>query len=43
MVELSQGLTTVDDYALALDNGGLKEFQFPDEFILDIWRLIKTT
>ena len=40
MVDLGRGKTSVDDFAVAIDNN-LGEFQFPDDFVIELWTAIE--
>ena len=37
IVEQAKNKTTVDDFALAIESCSLSEFQFSEEFILELW------
>lgn len=39
MVDLSKDKQDVDEFALAMDDA-LGEFEFPDEFVMDVWTSI---
>ena len=41
MVDLFKDKQDVDEFALAMDEA-LGEFEFPDEFVLDVWTSIKS-
>ena len=41
MAEIGQDKTSVDDYAIAMDEA-LGEFEFPDDFLIDCWKVIET-
>ena len=40
MVDLGKGKNNVDDFAVAVDNN-LGEFEFPDDFVIEMWTIIK--
>jgi hypothetical protein len=40
MVDLGKGKTNVDDFAVAIDNN-LGEFEFPDDFVIELWTAIE--
>ena len=39
LVDLCKGKDLVDDFALAVDEH-LGEFEFPSEFVIDVWKAI---
>ena len=41
MVDLGKDKQDVDEFALAMDDA-LGEFEFPDEFVMDVWTSIDT-
>ena len=41
MVDLGKDKHDIDDFALAMDDA-LGEFEFPDEFVMDVWTTIET-
>ena len=41
MVDLGRDKSSVDDYALAMDDI-LGDFEFPDDFLIDCWKAIET-
>ena len=41
MVDLTKGKTTVQEFVNEVNKGSLSEFQFPDDFILDVWKVIQ--
>ena len=43
IVELAKNKTTVEDFALAVESCSLSEFQFPEEFISELWEGIDST
>ena len=40
MVDLGKAKTNVDDFAVAIDNN-LGEFEFPDDFVIELWAAIE--
>ena len=40
MVDLGKGKANVDDFAVAIDDN-LGEFEFPDDFVIDLWTAIE--
>ena len=40
MVDLGKGRGSVDEYALTMDDH-LGEFEFPDDFVIDVWTAIE--
>lgn len=40
MVDLARDKMTVDDFAIGIDESSLSDFEFPDDFILDMWTAI---
>ena len=43
MVDLARDKMTVDDFAIGIDESSLADFEFPDDFILDMWTTIDST
>lgn len=43
MIDLAKDKETVDDFAMAIDSGSLAEFRFPNEFIINVWKIIEST
>ena len=41
MVDLGKDKQDIDEFALAMDDA-LGEFEFPDEFVMDVWTSIDT-
>ena len=41
MVDLVKGKSSIDDFALAMDET-LGEFEFPDEFVIDVWTAVES-
>ena len=41
MVDLGKDKQDVDEFAVAMDEA-LGEFEFPDEFVMDVWTSIET-
>ena len=40
MVDFGKGKNNVDDFAVAIDNN-LGEFEFPDDFVIELWTIIE--
>ena len=43
MVDLARDKMTVNDFAIGIDESSLADFEFPDDFILDMWTAIDST
>ena len=43
MVDLAHDKMTVNDFAIGIDESSLADFEFPDDFILDMWTAIDST
>ena len=43
MVDLACEKMTVDDFPIGIDESSLADFEFPDDFILDMWTAIDST
>ena len=41
MVDLGKDKQDIDEFALAMDDA-LGEFEFPDEFVMDVWTSIQS-
>lgn len=41
MVDLVKGKSSMDDFALAMDET-LGEFEFPDDFVIDVWTAVES-
>lgn len=41
MVDLVKGRSSVDEFALAMDET-LGEFEFPDDFVIDVWTAVES-
>ena len=41
MIDLGKGKRDIDEFAVAMDDT-LGEFEFPDEFVMDVWTSIET-
>ena len=39
MVDMGKSKPTVDDFAVIMDEN-LGEFEFPDDFVIDVWTVI---
>ena len=40
MIDLGKDKANVDDFAVAMDDN-LGEFEFPDDFVIDLWTAIE--
>ena len=41
MIDLGKDKRDIDEFAVAMDDA-LGEFEFPDEFVMDVWTSIET-
>ncbi len=42
MVDMSKAKASRDDFAVVMDQN-FAEFEFPDDFVTDVWSIIQTT
>ena len=41
ILDMSQGVASLDQFAAKLGEGELREFMFPLEFVGDLWSVVK--